>query len=56
VAKAIEVYKVDKTFIDGVGVGGGVIDRLNQMGYKNRIVEVSGANTPNKPLVRLHHL
>ena len=51
VAKAIEVYKVDKTFIDGVGVGGGVIDRLNQMGYKNRIVEVSGANTPNKPLI-----
>jgi hypothetical protein len=30
VAKAIEVYKVDKTFIDGVGVGGGVIDRQHR--------------------------
>jgi phage terminase large subunit-like protein len=33
VAEAIEKYKVDKVFIDGVGVGGGVVDRLNQMGY-----------------------
>ena len=51
VAKAIEMYKVDKTFIDGIGVGGGVVDRLNQMGYKSRIVEVAGSNTPNKPLI-----
>jgi hypothetical protein len=26
VAEAIEKYKVDKVFIDGVGVGGGVVD------------------------------
>ena len=51
VARAIEIYKVDKTFIDGIGVGGGVVDRLKQMGYGTRIVEVAGSNTPNKPLV-----
>jgi hypothetical protein len=41
VARAIEIYKVDKTFIDGIGVGGGVVDRLKQMGYGTRIVEVA---------------
>ena len=51
VAEAIEKYKVDKVFIDGVGVGGGVVDRLNQMGYKSKIIEVAGSNTPNKPLI-----
>jgi hypothetical protein len=44
-------YKVEKTFIDGVGVGGGVVDRLKQMGFMPKIVEVSGAHTPNKPLI-----
>jgi hypothetical protein len=38
-------------FIDGVGVGGGVVDRLVQMGYSNIIIEVAGSNTPNKPLI-----
>jgi hypothetical protein len=38
-------------FIDGVGVGGGVVDRLVQMGYSNVIIEVAGSNTPNKPLI-----
>lgn len=33
VAEHIEQYKPDATFIDGGGVGGGVIDRLKQLRY-----------------------
>jgi hypothetical protein len=51
VAEAILRYNIDKVFIDGVGVGGGVVDRLVQMGYSNVIIEVAGSNTPNKPLI-----
>jgi alpha-beta hydrolase superfamily lysophospholipase len=40
VAEAILRYNVDKVFIDGVGVGGGVVDRLVQMGYSNVIITV----------------
>ena len=37
-ATAIERLKPDAVFIDGGGVGGGVVDRLRQMGY--RVIEV----------------
>jgi hypothetical protein len=36
------------TFIDGVGVGGPVVDRLIQMGYGSRITEVGGSQKPHK--------
>lgn len=38
VAGLIERYKPDAVFVDGGGVGGGVVDRLKQMGY--RVIEV----------------
>lgn len=37
-ATAIERFKPDAVFIDGGGVGGGVVDRLKMLGY--RVVEV----------------
>lgn len=38
VAKLMERHNPDAVFVDGGGVGGGVIDRLKQLGY--RVVEV----------------
>lgn len=40
-AQAMDRYNITTCFIDGVGVGGGVIDRLRQMGYGHRIIEVN---------------
>ena len=40
VANLIEAESPDAVFVDGGGVGGGVIDRLKQLGY--RIIEVQG--------------
>lgn len=37
-AGLIERHKPDAVFVDGGGVGGGVVDRLKQMGY--RVIEV----------------
>jgi hypothetical protein len=38
VAEAIERYRPDAVFVDGGGVGGGVVDRLKQLGF--RVIEV----------------
>lgn len=38
VAEVIDKYNPDAVFIDGGGVGGGVVDRLKQLGY--RVTEV----------------
>lgn len=38
VANLIDRYNPDATFVDGGGVGGGVVDRLKQLGY--RVIEV----------------
>lgn len=51
VAGAIEKYKPDAVFIDGGGVGGGVVDRLSQMGYRVREVQSGeGADSPEEYL------
>lgn len=42
VAEAIEEYKPQATFVDGVGVGGGVVDRLRQLGYK--VIDVNAGS------------
>jgi hypothetical protein len=42
VAEYINIYKPDHTFIDEVGVGAGVVDRLKQLGYS--IIPVNSAN------------
>jgi hypothetical protein len=46
VAEAIVRYNVDKVFIDGVGVGGGVVDRLVQMGYSSSLSSLMPPLTP----------
>jgi hypothetical protein len=43
VSTLIDQLNPDAVFVDGVGVGGGVVDRLRQMGYK--VIDVNaGAN------------
>lgn len=52
-ATAIERLKPDAVFVDGGGVGGGVVDRLKMLGY--RVIEVQsgeGARDPDKYLNR----
>ena len=49
IATNIEKFDPAMTFIDGVGVGGPVVDRLIQMGYGSRITEVGGSQKPHKP-------
>lgn len=49
VAAAAQRYKVDAIFVDGGGVGAGVVDNLKNWGYK--VIEVqfgSGATEPEK--------
>jgi len=45
VAESIDLYNPDGVFIDGGGVGGGVIDRLTQLNYK--VTEVQFGGSPN---------
>jgi hypothetical protein len=43
IARHIDLVKPDATFIDDAGVGGGVVDRLTQLGYR-----VNGVNAGSK--------
>jgi hypothetical protein len=47
VADAIQKYKVDAVFVDGNGVGGGVVDLLKSWHY--RVIEVQSSATPDDP-------
>lgn len=47
VADLIDRYNPDGVFVDGGGVGGGVVDRLKQLGY--RIVEVQSGERARDP-------
>jgi len=47
VAEAAGRYNPDGIFVDGNGVGGGVVDQLKSLGY--RVIEVQAAATPNDP-------
>jgi len=44
VAANIKKYKPDVVYVDGVGVGGGVVDRLQQLGFN--IIEVNAGSSP----------
>lgn len=44
VAEMINRYKPRLTFVDGVGVGGGVVDRLRQLGFS--VVDVAAGGKP----------
>lgn len=49
IANIIEKEKPDAVFIDGGGVGGGVVDRLHQLGYN--VIEVqSGGSAEDKEM------
>jgi len=47
VADQIDKYNPDAVFVDGGGVGGGVVDRLKQLGY--RVIEVQSGERANDP-------
>lgn len=46
-AGMIEKHKPDAVFVDGGGVGGGVVDRLREMGY--RVIEVQSGEKAYDP-------
>lgn len=48
VAEWIQLTNPDAVFIDGGGVGGGVVDRLRQMGY--RVIEVQAGAKASDPM------
>jgi hypothetical protein len=47
VAEAIRRERPSQTFVDGSGIGAGVVDRLRQLGFQ--IVEVNGGNSSLNP-------
>lgn len=47
VARQIDERRPDGVFVDGGGVGGGVVDRLRQLGY--RVIEVQAGERPTEP-------
>lgn len=47
VASLIDKHNPDGVFVDGGGVGGGVVDRLKQMGY--RVIEVQSGERASDP-------
>lgn len=47
VADVIDRYDPSAVFVDGGGVGGGVVDRLKQLGY--RVIEVQSGEKANDP-------
>jgi hypothetical protein len=47
VTEVVNFRKPDAVFIDGGGVGGGVVDRLRQLGY--RVVEVNSSSSASDP-------
>jgi len=44
-AKYIQNYKPDAVFVDVVGLGAGLVDRLRSLGYD--VIEVNGASSPS---------
>jgi hypothetical protein len=50
VSDFINEIKPDAVFVDGAGVGGGVVDRLHQLGHQGLVIEVNGGT--RKPLTR----
>lgn len=53
VAAAIRKYKPDVVYLDGVGVGGGVVDRLRQLGFA--ITEVNAGSAPERENKDTHY-
>lgn len=53
IARCIDQCSPDAVFVDGAGVGGGVVDRLRQLGYD--IIEVSAGSVAMQPQ-RYHNM
>jgi hypothetical protein len=49
IADLINQHEPDTVVIDGAGIGGGVVDRMKQLGYAN-IIELNGGTRPNDPI------
>jgi len=49
VVEEIDDYQPDAVFIDGVGVGAGVVDRVKQLRPSANIIEVNAGATPSNP-------
>ena len=47
VVVALREQRPDRVYIDVVGLGAGVVDRLRELGYGDRIVAVNGAERPS---------
>ncbi len=44
--KYINDFALDKLFIDMVGLGAGIFDRLKELGYQDKIIAVNAATSP----------
>lgn len=49
VARAIQEGKVDKVFVDVVGLGAGVVDRLHELGHTEIVIPVGAGERANEP-------
>lgn len=47
IVEQIDLQKPDAVFIDGVGVGGGVVDRVKQLRPSANVIEVNAGGSPN---------
>ncbi len=56
VAELIEERDVDAVFIDGQGNGGGVVDRLKEMGYGKKIFDVTFGSKANNEIYFDHRV
>lgn len=55
IVKAIKEDKVRRVFVDVIGLGAGIVDRLWEMGYNRQVVAVNVANVATEPQ-RFHRL
>lgn len=49
VANIIKTDKPVRVFIDSIGIGAGVVDRLHEMGYRETVVGVNASRSPDDP-------
>jgi hypothetical protein len=52
VGKIVDIFKTKrpiKVFIDVIGIGAGIVDRLNELGYQDSVVAVNVARRSKNP-------
>ncbi|MBF0339444.1 MAG: terminase [Magnetococcales bacterium] len=55
VAREIDKQHPDAVFVDGCGLGAGVVDRLRSLGY-HQVIDVQSAASPNDPKAKCGNL